>query len=222
MEGQDRKSRMNALRELELPRSLFHVLLVGVWGVRGLAEHHQPLLWFTFFAVVIWEILRRYLPHINRLPMLEFILRRREGRGITPAPFFLLAVLLITNCFTEEVSSTAIFITALADPASRIFGKLFGRHRIGGSRKTWVGTAACFLTAFLVVFALQYFHEHHPLAATVLLGLAAAVTAVIAEVVIPVVAPRLLDDNFWIPLLCAVSIHLVKLAARGALFDNLT
>jgi len=197
---------------LQLPRALFHMLLIGVWAVCDLAWAHRWVVWITLFAVLLWEMLRGIVPSMNRLPALGYILRKSEGKDSTPASLFLIAVLLITSYCSREVVAVAIFVTAFSDPASRVVGMMLGKRRILGSRKTWVGSSGGFIVAFAVAFFLQYSVQHHALGGVVLASLAAAVAAVVAEVVIPIFAPTLLDDNFWIPFLCALAVHATRYA----------
>ena len=198
---------------LQLPRALFHVLLISVWGVYDLAYRWGgAVVWITLFAVVLWEMLRGTVPSMNRLPALGYILRGSEGKDATPASLFLIAVLLITNICSKEVFVVAVFVTAFSDPASRVVGMTLGKRRILGSRKTWVGSSGGFIMAFAVAFFLQYSIQDHTLGGVLVTSLAAAAAAVTAEVIIPIFAPTLLDDNFWIPFLCALAVHATRYA----------
>ena len=183
-----------------------------MWAVHGLAYKLEWLVWVAFFAMVVWEILRRRLPALSTYGFVRFVMREKELKGeITSATLYLLALLLIVNCFHEEVASSAILITALADPAARIVGISMGKHRIGSMKKTWEGTTACFLVAFGIVLVMQT--QLHGVTVGVAVALAAftGVATVVAELVIPHLAPNFLDDNFWIPFLSGAALQLARM-----------
>jgi len=198
---------------LEIGRAVWHSCLISVWAVHGLAYKLDGcLVWVAFFSMVVWEILRRRYPVLSRYGFVRFVIREKELKGeITSATLLLLALLLIVNCFDKAVVSSAILITALADPAARIVGISIGKHKIGSMKKTWEGTIACFLVAFAIVLVMQT--QFHSVTVGVAVALAAftGLAAVVAELVIPHLAPNFLDDNFWIPFLTGAALQLARM-----------
>lgn len=183
-----------------------------MWAVHGLAYKLEWLLWVAFFTMVLWEILRRRFPVLSRYGFVRFVIREKELKGeITSATLLLLALLLVVNCFDSAVVSSAILITALADPAARIVGISIGRHKIGSMKKTWEGTIACFLVAFGIVLVMQTQAHGVDIGVGVALAAFAGVAAVVAELLIPHLAPNFLDDNFWIPFLTGAALHLARM-----------
>ena len=183
-----------------------------MWAVHGLAYKLEWLLWVAFFTMVLWEILRRRFPVLSRYGFVRFVIREKELKGeITSATLLLLALLLVVNCFDSAVVSSAILITALADPAARIVGISIGRHKIGSMKKTWEGTIACFLVAFGIVLVMQTQAHGVDIGVGVALAAFAGVAAVVAELLIPHLAPNFLDDNFWIPFLSGAALQLARM-----------
>ena len=183
-----------------------------MWAVHGLAYKLEWLVWVAFLSMVVWEILRRRFPALSTYGFVRFVIREKEIKGeITSATLYLLALLLIVNCFHEEVASSAILITALADPAARIVGISIGRHKIGSMKKTWEGTLACFLVAFAIVLVMQTQAHGVAVGAAVALAAFTGIAAVVAELVIPHLAPDFLDDNFWIPFLSGAALQLARM-----------
>ena len=205
------------LQELELGRAVWHAIIIAVLGFWGLASAHHWVIWVAFFAMTLWEILRRRFPILSHCFFIRFVIREKERveNKITTATYVTLALILIVYCFDNAVASSAILIASLADPSARIVGKLIGRHRIGAMQKTWEGTGACFLVAFAIVLVLQHWRHGVPLPlAAALAGIGGAAT-VIAELLIPHFAPDFLDDNFWIPFLSAAALHAGRWALLG-------
>ena len=188
--------------------------MLGFWG---LASRGHWVIWVAFFAMTLWEILRRRFPILSRYFFIRFVIREKERteNKITTATYFTLALIIVVYCFDDAVASSAILIASLADPSARIVGKLIGRHRIGGMKKTWEGTAACFLVAFAIVLALQHWRHGVPVPWAAALAGITGVATVMAELVIPHFAHDFLDDNFWIPFLSAAALHAGRWALMG-------
>jgi len=81
----------------------------------------------------------------------EFI-RRTEANRFNGSTFLCMAFFLVVFFFSRNIAITAMFFLSLGDAAAELGGKNFGRIRMFG--KSLEGTAAFFLVAFLVAFAL--------------------------------------------------------------------
>ena len=213
----DQEQNKTLMQELELGRAFWHACLIcvwgipGIWGAKGLAYEHRWLVWVAFTFMVVWEMLRQRIPFLWQNAFVRVLIRPKEQQHeITSATYFLLALLLIVYCFEERVVSSALAIAAFADPSARMVGKTIGRHRIGSMRKTWEGTAACFIVAFALVLFLQWGFHGVSIGLALALAVVTALAAVVAELVIPHLAPNLLDDNFWVPFLSAGVLHLSR------------
>ena len=200
------------LKRLELPRTLGHIILVGAWAVNDFAYHHDQLVSLALALCVIWEMLRRIWPAFSELPLIRYTLRKRERkRGLTPATFFLIGLLICIKYFEVGTVRTAIWVAAFADPAARIVGKTWGRFRIWRFRKTFEGALACMLITMAIVFASLYFFKGSDgisVTAALITGLVAGVFVSTAEVLLPSILPALMDDNFWVLVICSAAIYL--------------
>jgi len=207
------------LKELELARALWHFLAIGVWGLAALAvdwgwpafftkRGYVFLAWWAFALMLLWEGLRRRYEILNRAPLVKVLLRKGERSAeYTTAIFFLLALVVMVHAFDMRIVAAAVFVTGCADPAARIIGKTLGRHRLPKSRKTLEGSLGCFAVAFLIIWAVSGM----PIVAA-----AAGLVVTAAELLIPGFLPGFLDDNFWIPMLCALAMDWTPWLAQRA------
>ncbi|MDE2237911.1 MAG: hypothetical protein KGK30_08485, partial [Elusimicrobia bacterium] len=144
----------------ELARKLFHLLgllyllayeLVG-WP-RLLAA---MALWTLLVAVV--ETWRLASPRLNRFLAALFsgLFREDEKDKYTGLMHTTLGTLILWLAFGRyrTVVYAAMFYLAFGDASAALVGRAFGRHRLGGGRKTVEGSAACFLACALVGAAL--------------------------------------------------------------------
>ena len=74
-------------------------------------------------------------------------LRPWEARSVSGASLLAVGFAVAWWLFPSAVAERAILVAALADPMAATVGSRFG----GGTRKSWVGTAACAVTAALVL-----------------------------------------------------------------------
>jgi len=201
------------LERLELPRTLGHIVLVGVWAINDFAYHYERLVAVALAVCVIWEMLRRIWPAFSELPLIRYTLRKHERkRGLTPATFFLIGLLICIKYFEPGTVRTAIWVAAFADPTARIVGKTWGRYRIWRFRKTFEGALACMLITMVVVVASLYFFKSSDgisLGTALVAGFVAGVFVSAAEVLLPSILPALMDDNFWVLIICSTAIYLV-------------
>lgn len=82
--------------------------------------------------------------------------RERDHGQFVLGPVTLgLGAMVALMLYPEPAAAIAIYALAFGDSAASIFGKLFGRVRIPGTRgKTYSGTVACFFTVVTVAFRL--------------------------------------------------------------------
>jgi len=206
------------LKRLELPRALFHIIMISVWAIDDFAYNNPVIVSLVFALCVAWEILRRIWPNLNDLPLIRYTLRKKEKKGLTPATFFLIGLMLCIKYFERpDIVRTAIWVTAFADPAARIVGITWGRFRILRFKKTFEGSLACMLITCAVVFiSLFVFGTIDEITFWIALSSAilAGVLVSAAEAFIPSLVPTLMDDNFWVLVICSVAIYLVRLISE--------
>ena len=197
------------LKELELPRAFWHVCSISIWGVAALAVEGQWLgfftknvyvfiVWWAFALLLLWEGLRRRYDWFSRAPLVGVLLRKGERSAeYTTAVYFMLALLILVRTFDLTTVATAVFVTGCADPAARIVGKSLGKLRLPKSKKTIEGALGCFAVTLAIVWTLSGVGS---------VAVAAGLVVTAAELFIPGFLPGFLDDNFWIPILCALAI----------------
>ncbi len=78
--------------------------------------------------------------------------RERDRGQFVLGPVTLgLGAMVALMLYPEPAAAVAIYALAFGDSAASIFGKLFGRIRIPGTRgKTYFGTVACFFAVLMI------------------------------------------------------------------------
>lgn len=116
-------------------------------------------------------------------------LKERELKSPTGAVFYAVSSLLVILLFDKPVAVASIFVLAFCDPVSAVVGSRWGGRRFRG--KSPEGTIAFFLCAFAVLSCFSF-------------GMAARVAAAAAATAAEFASPPFIDDNFSIPLACAL------------------
>lgn len=84
------------------------------------------------------------------MPFYNWVNQFKRSRAIDPAPLYLaLGVFWCLFTSTPAVTFFAVSILAICDSAAALFGMRYGRHKIGHLSKTWQGSSAFFIFAFL-------------------------------------------------------------------------
>jgi dolichol kinase len=186
----------------ELARKSFHMLslvYLGFYKLLGYPAVLTPMLVWT--AVVIGvETWRLKSPAMNRALTRFFggLARDDEHDKYSGIVHTTLGVLFIWLLYggKDAIVAAGIYYVAFGDASAALVGKWIGRHKIGRSKKSVEGSAACFLACVLVGFLLKF-----PPPAV----LAAAVTATVVEF-LP--TGRWWNDNLWMPVITATVLKL--------------
>jgi ceramide glucosyltransferase len=128
---------------------------------------------------------------------LHFLIREDERKTLNTSTLFILSIFLSALFFEKRVAVMALQFLALGDPIAALIGTSFGRHRIFG--KSLEGSAACFLTCF-VIAQMQF---------PVSIALWAALCATIFELI-----STHINDNIAIPLFSGLAVTLLLEDAR--------
>jgi dolichol kinase len=194
------------LKPVNYARNLYHAAnaLVAV-SLYHLVLTREQALWVlgTIFAVFgTLEVTRRFSDRWNDFlvdKVFGAISRPSERYRVNSATVYLLALMIITFSFPKLPVEAAILVLGLGDPMASLIGKRFGRRKLFRD-KSLAGTLAFFATAFVAV--------------SILLGLSAAglspLRVVLAAGGIAAVGAATelfssrIDDNFSIPIACAV------------------
>jgi len=130
------------------------------------------------------------------------VYRDKERKKFSSITIFLFALFLTVLIFETNIAVFAAAFLTFGDFFSKLFGLLFGRHRV--FEKTWEGTLAhfnaCLLSGYLLL---------HYLTLPCPIFLAGAVTASLSELL-----PLGVDDNFSVSLLSAAAMS-VFILFRG-------
>ncbi|HEY9164746.1 MAG TPA: dolichol kinase [Candidatus Kryptonia bacterium] len=129
-----------------------------------------------------------------------FLLRRHEvderRHALNGATYMLISAVICIWAFPKFIMINSFVVLILADTASALFGKRFGRHKIFLSRelpKSFEGSLA-FIIAGIAAVALTPKVDY--LFGEYLLGVVAALVASVAEVL----SYEIVDDNIAIPI----------------------
>ncbi len=203
------------LRDVRLPkaaRSIFHVFM----GLSALTIYELWMPWHIAVMVLgslaviasSMEISRRFSPRFNDFmvdKLFGLISRPRERYQTNSATYYLLALTIITFLAPKTAVGLGVLVLAIGDPIASALGSRYGRIRLAND-KSLIGSLAFFSSATLACFA--YLMMVSSMSYLGALGLAAAVAGIGA--VVELFADKI-DDNFSIPMACALSATLMIL-----------
>ena len=198
--------KLQRLKTSNYARNIFHFGMgfIGVLLYEWVLSYHQVLGILLVLNAVFWslELLRRFSPRWN-----EFLVERAFGAISRPcehyqvnsATFYLLAITIVTAFFQKPVAQLAVFVLAFGDPIATLVGKRWGKRKIW-REKSWIGTFAFMLVTFTASFVFLCLDAGNlALPGKFSLALTLAVTGAATEVF-----SSRVDDNFTIPILCAL------------------
>ena len=134
----------------EVRRKSLH-LPIFVFPVLALYSRYAALLLLGvltvfYIVVVMWE---HSAPHAVT-PFYRFIDHFKRSRPADPAPIYLgLGIFWCLLVAPPSHTFFAVTILAVCDSAAALFGMSFGRNKIGKLSKTWQGSSAFFIFAFV-------------------------------------------------------------------------
>lgn len=153
-------------------------------------------------AFIVVDLARYEIPQVSGpfYKFFGFILRKREidkkKRALNGATFMLISAVICIVIFPKFIMVSGFTVLILADAASAVFGKRYGKHKINRKRdmpKSYEGSLA-FIVAGAIAVALTPKVEYA--IAEYVIGLIATVVASVAEVT----STDIIDDNIAIPI----------------------
>ena len=188
----------------ELIRKAIHLLALilpaGMWYL----DKGTALLFLIPFAVIalLGDVGRVYLPWWHNLvnKVFSWIMRSDEVQPlggpirINGATWVCLSALLLTLFFPGKTGAAALTMFMIADASAALFGRKWGRHYWGQSKKTIEGTIAFFITGAIILYFFPGMDLFRALCAS---GLAAALE----------ILDRPLNDNIQVPFMIALLLH---------------
>ena len=84
------------------------------------------------------------------------LLREHEHHRLSGATWLVLSLLGAVLLFPRDVAIAAMWAAAVGDAMAALFGRVFGRFRLGGQGKSVEGSAACFLAVLVGSYAIAH------------------------------------------------------------------
>eukprot|EP00483_Globobulimina_turgida_P000514 UN00514 len=130
----------------------YHLLLTFV---NGFTQYHG--IWIMSCLACTWvitDLLRVYVPIINRNFPLQGIAREKELHNLSGVTYFMIGNWMAVCFFPPRIAICALLFMILGDMSAALFGISFGRIKIG--RKSLEGTTAMFTVCFFIGFNMFY------------------------------------------------------------------
>ncbi len=201
------RPRFRSIRLPKAARSVFHmssgvagVVLYQVFLSRSTAVSILGVLLGIFF---ILEVSRRFSTRFNDFMVYKLfgaISRPQERYKTNSASYYLLALTIITLLTPKTAVCAAALVLAFGDPVAAWAGGRWGKMRLSND-KSLMGAFAFFSAAFTVV---MIYLTVSPVALTFSHKLMAAVTMAAVGAGVELFSHDL-DDNFTIPVACALA-----------------
>lgn len=201
-----------ALRPSNYSRNLLHVGS-GV-GVLLLIQYflspHTMVIASASFMAFAWflEGGRRLSPRFNDLLMwmLGVVAHPHERHRVNSSTWFSTALFGLSLAASPMISSVAVMVLGVGDPAAAVVGRRFGRFRLASGRSLEGSLGFVVFGGMAAWITLLVYYPDVALLRGIAVALAAAVAGALAELL-----TRKLDDNLVIPLAAAVGAGLVAL-----------
>jgi diacylglycerol kinase (CTP) len=193
--------------QLHLSRKIYHVSgLAVILFLYYTLSREQALLALTIALVVIVpiDILRIKVSHWSEKlnALFRRVLRNDEMQSLSAMSYLVLGTFVVVAFFPREVGAMALILLGIGDPASSIFGVLYGKDKLVGNKTVqgaFAGFVACTLAAWIYYSTSEIMTERWVLA-----GLITGIIGAISELV----PTGPIDDNFTLPVLGAMLLWL--------------
>ncbi|MBN1621434.1 MAG: hypothetical protein JW871_02450 [Endomicrobiales bacterium] len=183
----------------EIKRKTFHFLtifyIIAYWFLPRTVVIWGMALLIT--VVVIGEIVRFRFPAFNNwiLKVLMGVHREEEVKKISGLPWTLSGSFLTMLIFPDKrIVLVSLLYLAFGDAFAALFGRRFGRHKIF-RQKSLEGSVACFIACLII--------------GIIFMNWQAAILGALFITALELI-PWPLNDNFWLPPLSALFLHLLK------------
>ncbi len=188
--------------DLHVARKLWHILGVGciAFLIERLSKM-DSLFYLSIAAILVipFDILRLKRSDLNHriVQFFRTIIRIEEVATLSGTSFLIVGTFVVVLLFPKNIAILSILLLAFGDPASSIFGVLYGRDKIWG-RKSLQGTLACFVVCACVCAV--YFLTHNVMVERiVLVSILGGVIGSLSELV----QIKKFDDNMTFPIFAA-------------------
>ena len=192
--------------ELHLTRKISHV--VGIAMIAFLADvlpQREGLFYLGIAALIIipFDILRLKRPDLNHRIITFFkpVIRLDEVHTLSGTSFLIIGVFINVILFPKKIVVLSILLLAFGDPASSIFGILYGKDKIWG-RKSLQGSLACFSVCTLVS-GIYLLSRNDMVERFVLVSVLCGIVGALSELI----QIKKLDDNMTFPVLAGFGLY---------------
>jgi diacylglycerol kinase (CTP) len=191
--------------DLHLSRKIWHICGVGLIAVAmSRLETRESLFYLSIAAIIIipFDILRLKRPELNHriVRLFKLVIRIEEVGTLTGVSFLIVGTFINILLFPKKVAILATLLLAFGDPASSIFGVLFGKDKIWG-RKSLQGSLACF-TVCTLVCAVYFFTNNIMVERWVLVSILGGLIGGLSELV----QIKNIDDNLTFPVFAGLGL----------------
>jgi len=215
IKNEDRLSSQESLilkikRGTNIYRVLYHILglifpLGYLWVIKDKLTMSIILL-CLFLGFLLADIIRLSIKAINKTitGTLKRFMKEEEAYRFSGSTYFTFACLICVYFFPKMIAITAIIFLCVGDPSASIIGRLFGKVKLFGGKKSLEGS----LTMFVVNSVIGYFFVGP------LLGVIGALTSTIVELFpFHLITPShygWIDDNATIPVISGFVMYLLS------------
>ncbi|RKP32791.1 hypothetical protein METBISCDRAFT_25362 [Metschnikowia bicuspidata] len=221
------------LMKHEIPRKVFHSLhgfiTLGLYILGWSKFDAAKIVWTLFVLVFANDVVRLNFPAVNDLvlPYVRHFIRKYEATLWNGIVFFLAGAGLVLSYAPKDVAVVSIVLLSWADTAASTVGRAFGRYT--PSVRCDKSLAGCLASAFTGLCVCYFFYGYivprYPEVNTTNELLWAAETSKLNIHVFALITAfitsfsefvdiGLVDDNFTIPVLCAICLSMVAHAAK--------
>ena len=134
----------------EVLRKGFHLTSVVIVLVYAFFGKQVVLQFMTLYLVSILIIEHLRLDFGFRVPLVNYLFRKKESKAIGGYVYFTLGVIVAISVFRESVAYAAILMTTFGDLSAALIGKKFGRIRIFRGGKSLEGCVAEFFVDLVI------------------------------------------------------------------------
>jgi Dolichol kinase len=137
----------------EILRKGLHLASVAIVLVYAFFGKQIVLYFMTVYLVLILLIEHMRLDRGFRLPVLHYLLRRKEETSIGGHVYFTLGAIVAVSVFSQNVAYAAILMATFGDMSAALIGKSIGRTRIFRGGKSLEGCTAEFIVDLIIGYA---------------------------------------------------------------------
>lgn len=200
--------------DLHISRKIWHIL--GIAAIAALVSQlptRDSLFYLSVAALVVipFDVLRLKRPDLNHriVTLFRTIIRIEEVATLSGTSFLIMGTFAVILLFPKKIAVLSILLLAFGDPASSVFGILFGKDKIWG-RKSLQGSLACFAVCTLVC-AIYFVSNNLMFERIVLVSILGGLTAALSELV----QIKNIDDNLTFPVFAGLGLWLLFVLFGG-------